>query len=214
MTISYLTMRRWIGILALAFPILIIVFGGFPMQTSISAYYWTNAGVLFTAFLFMMGLFLLSYKGYDRKDNWMSSLSGAAMMAVALFPCEVGTNPVTGAYLFPWIGPLANAIIHYAGAVVTFTMLGVMSMFQFTKSKFDSFPNLTPPKRKVIRNRIYRICAWVIFGALAVAAPLQLIPGGRAATDPVRLWFWLEALMVWAFGVSWLVKGETLWRDQ
>ncbi|HEY8884050.1 MAG TPA: hypothetical protein VIO35_01960, partial [Chloroflexota bacterium] len=25
--------------------------------------------------------------------------------------------------------------------------------------------------------------------------------------------FWLESAMLWAFGFSWLVKGETLWRD-
>lgn len=205
MIISYLTMRRWIGILAMAFPILIILFGGLPMQTSISAYYWTNAGVLFTAMLFMMGLFLLSYHGYDKRDDWLSGIAGGAMMIVALFPCEVGINPVTHAYLMPWLGPAVNNVIHYAAAVVTFGMLGVLSMFQFTQGG-DNI-------QKLKRNRVYRICGWVIFGALAVAVPLQLIPNGRAATDVIRLWFWLEAIMVWAFGVSWLVKGGTLWRD-
>ena len=31
-----------------------------------------------------------------------------------------------------------------------------------------------------------------------------------AAIKPV---FWLESLVLWAFGCSWFVKGETLWRD-
>jgi hypothetical protein len=31
-----------------------------------------------------------------------------------------------------------------------------------------------------------------------------------AAIKPV---FWLESLALWAFGISWFVKGETLWRD-
>jgi hypothetical protein len=26
--------------------------------------------------------------------------------------------------------------------------------------------------------------------------------------------FWLEAFALWAFGVSWFVKGETLWKDE
>jgi hypothetical protein len=26
--------------------------------------------------------------------------------------------------------------------------------------------------------------------------------------------FWLESIMIWAFGFAWLVKGETLWRDK
>jgi len=25
--------------------------------------------------------------------------------------------------------------------------------------------------------------------------------------------FWLESLALWAFGISWFVKGETLWKD-
>jgi hypothetical protein len=31
-----------------------------------------------------------------------------------------------------------------------------------------------------------------------------------AAWKPV---FWLESLALWAFGFSWLIKGETLWQD-
>lgn len=184
------------------------------MQTSISAYYWTRAGIIFTSFLFMIGVFLMSYKGHDRKDNWMSTVAGAAFMLVALFPCEVGTNAVTQSYLVPWIGPKANNIIHYVMAGVGFSMMGVMSMFQFTKSTFDRFNLLGMPHMKAKRNRVYRICGYIIFGVLAVALPLQLIPRGREVTDVIRLWFWLEAIMVWAFGVSWIVKGETLWRDK
>jgi hypothetical protein len=26
--------------------------------------------------------------------------------------------------------------------------------------------------------------------------------------------FWLEVIMLWAFGFSWLVKGETILRDK
>jgi hypothetical protein len=25
--------------------------------------------------------------------------------------------------------------------------------------------------------------------------------------------FWLESFVLWAFGFSWLIKGETLWKD-
>jgi len=37
MILSYLTLRRWIGILAMALPHLIILVDFAPMQTSISA---------------------------------------------------------------------------------------------------------------------------------------------------------------------------------
>ena len=39
----------------------------------------------------------------------------------------------------------------------------------------------------------------------------NLLP--RAVVDAVHPVFWLEALAVIAFGVSWLVKGETVLRD-
>lgn len=32
-----------------------------------------------------------------------------------------------------------------------------------------------------------------------------------AALEPI---FWLESLALWAFGLSWFVKGETLWKDR
>ena len=35
-------------------------------------------------------------------------------------------------------------------------------------------------------------------------------PASVASSKPV---FWLESIMLWAFGWSWFVKGETLWRD-
>jgi hypothetical protein len=26
--------------------------------------------------------------------------------------------------------------------------------------------------------------------------------------------FWLESFMIWAFGISWFIKGKTLWQDK
>jgi len=208
MTISYLTMRRCIGVLALAFPIILIIFGGFPMQTSISATYWTNSNVLFTSILVTMGIFLISYNGYDKKDKWITSISGVALIGVALFPCEVGINPVTNAYLFSFLSPKVNAIFHYGFAIITFSFMGIMSLIQFTKSTGPVSAN----KKK--RNLIYKICGYVIFGILFLALILELIPNAREITDTIRLWYWLEALIVWTFGISWIIKGETLWADR
>ena len=207
MIVSYLTLRRWIGILAIAFPLLIILVDFAPMQTSISAYYWTHSGDIFVSILVMMGLFLLSYHGYDKRDDWITGIAGGAMIIVAFFPCEHGEHFISHPYIAWYLTIGVTKIFHYIFAVITFGLMGVMSMFQFTQTK----SNMTTNKKK--RNRVYRICGWVIFGALAAAAIVQIIPGLRKATDVVRLWYWLEALMIWAFGISWLVKGEALWAD-
>ena len=31
---------------------------------------------------------------------------------------------------------------------------------------------------------------------------------------PLKPVFWLETFALWAFGASWFVKGESLWRDR
>jgi hypothetical protein len=33
------------------------------------------------------------------------------------------------------------------------------------------------------------------------------------ALSALRPVFWLESLALWAFGVSWFIKGETLFKD-
>lgn len=205
--ISYLTLRRAIGILAILFPFILIVaglFDGPSFETSISAYYWTNAGVLFSGMLLTFSIFLFSYKGYDLADDIITNIGAFGMLTVALFPCEGGS-----VYLFQFIPPGATAVIHYVAAGVTFSALGVMSFVQFPKSDYPA----TSKTKKAKRNRIYRACGITIFATLALAAVVQVIPGGRSVTDPVRLWYWLESIILWAFGVGWLVKGETILKD-
>ena len=71
--ISYLMLRKTIGILGLAFPIALIIgsvafFGCQEVQGSISAYYHTDMRNLFVGVLCAIGLFLFTYTGYDSTD--------------------------------------------------------------------------------------------------------------------------------------------------
>ena len=208
LTISYLTMRKAIGYIAMVFPFALIIgkmFGGFlPMEDSISQYYWTTAGDLFVGMLVTFGIFLLSYRGYDKIDKAITSLAGISMIIVALFPCE-GTDVPN--YLFMFLPVKASAVIHYVFAILTFSLLGVMSLVQFTKGNSKT-------KEKKKRNLIYKICGITIFATLGIMIIVQLIPNGREATNVIRLWYWLEAIILWAFGVSWLIKGEALLKDK
>ena len=206
--ISYLTMRKAIGILALLFPFLLIIgalFGGpQPMQPSLSQYYWTTSNILFVSMLVTFGIFLLSYNGYDKRDKIITSIAGIAMMLVAFFPCE-GTEVPN--YLFMFVSVSATNLVHYVGAALAFSFLGIMAYFQFTLGNSN-----TPQKKK--RNLIYRICGIVIGVAILGMAVVQFAPGVRESTDVIKLFFWLESIVVWAFGVSWLIKGETLLTDK
>lgn len=60
-----------------------------------------------------------------------------------------------------------------------------------------------------------------LVGLLGMALPIVVIMWGWTISGCTRvqlaLWhpvFWLETLALEAFGFSWLVKGETLWRDK
>lgn len=206
--ISYLTMRKAIGFLALVFPFALIfgkMLGGvLPMEVSISAYYWTTAGDIFVSLLAVIGIFLISYKGYDLRDKIITSIAGVSMLLVALFPC-FGTDSPN--YIFMFLSPKATGIIHYAAAILTFSFMGVMSFFQFTKGNSG-----TEGKKK--RNKVYKICGIVIGSTILIMLITILFPSFREATDTFRLFFWLESIVVWAFGISWLIKGETLLKDK
>ena len=206
-TISYLTMRKAIGYIAMIFPFALIIgtlFGGLtPMQNSISAYYWTTSNIIFVSMLVTFGIFLLSYNGYDKVDKWITSIAGASMLIVAFFPCE--GSPVPD-YLFMFLPVKTSAIIHYTAAISTFSLMGIMSLFQFTKGN-----SKTEQKKK--RNLVYKVSGITIFATIALMVIVQIIPHGREVTDVVRLWYWLESIILWAFGVSWLVKGEAILRD-
>ena len=69
---------------------------------------------------------------------------------------------------------------------------------------------MTEEKKK--RNRIYRTCRVVILVCIGLIGLISTpwLEGFAASLKPV---FWLETFALWAFGFSWFVKGETLWKD-
>ena len=67
---SYLTLRKTIGLLGLALPVVLavgglLIFDPPGLQRSISAYFYTNISQVFVGTLWAIGFFLLSYKGYE-----------------------------------------------------------------------------------------------------------------------------------------------------
>lgn len=206
---SYKALRQAIGYLALVFPFALILgswTGGFiPMGVSISSYYWATSHVLFTGMLMICGSFLIFYNGYDFTDNIITTIVGISMIMVSCFPCLGGDN-----YLFLFLSPEVTNIIHGISATITFSLLGYMSYFQFTKT--DSLEEAT--ENKLIRNKVYKVCGIIIFVAIGIIGLLYIIPGAREFTDKIRLFFWLETIILEAFGVSWIVKGEALLGDE
>lgn len=214
-----LTLRKIIGIMGMGMPLLLFGFlyldSGlqYPLE-SISHYYYTRVGSIFIIILSLLAFFLIVYKGKEAVDFYISLLAGIFALLVVLFP----TNNITDICGDPakkyavTILPASDfrMYFHFTAAALFFICLSYMCFFLFTKS------NKLPNKRgdqKILRNRIYRTCAGLMFLAILIpfAGLLKIIPPIYFKTYPIT--FWMETLAVESFGFSWLVKGETLFKD-
>lgn len=212
LVISYLSLRKTIGIIGVLMPVVLVAGSAMignctHIQPSISDYYHTAMRDIFVGILCIVGLFLFSYKGYDFLDNTISNLSCLFAIGVALFPCMPESPLPQCAIHLNVSNPLINSI-HFTSATLFFLSLAYMSLFRFTKKA----PNPTP--RKLVRNTVYRVCGFIILGCLVLLFIYFLLPDHL--TDKLsdyRLIFWLESIALWAFGSSWLVKGEFLLSD-
>ena len=210
-------LRRIVGGLGIALPVVVMVWGFFltdwTLRNSLSDYYSLRTRDAFVGILFVIGWFLFAYKGYERLDNIAGNLACLFALGVALFP-----NSGSG-----W-----ERTVHLSSAACLFIVLAFFSLFLFTKSK-DSPKGLwgtltsfrfgaakpgesrTPQKKK--RNTIYVICGLLML-AFLILVGLYMKFWKDTAIAGIKPVFWLETFMIWAFGVSWFIKGETFLKDR
>jgi hypothetical protein len=123
LVISYLSLRQAIGFIGLLLPFVLVLgkvlFSGAGLETSISLYYYTNMGDVFVGSLCAIGTFLMSYRGFDLKDQIAGKLGGLFAITVALFP----TSP-KGVPSETW-----TSITHFTAATLLFLTLAYFSLF-------------------------------------------------------------------------------------
>jgi len=198
-THSYLALRNtvgWIGIL-LPFVLMggvVLLFKDEALPSTISLYYYTGMRDVLVGSLCAIGLFMFFYRGYNELDNWAGNLCGFFAIGIALFPtAQTGPNNFT-------------AIVHFICAALFFITLSFFSIFLFTRKESE------PSKRKLIRNNIYVACGSVMLACmLAIIVWFIIFGTNDQKTDFV---FWAETIALFAFGISWLTKGGTLFPDR
>jgi hypothetical protein len=216
--ISYTTLRRIVGILGIALPLILlfgnICFGGCDgPQRSISHNYHTHMGDVFVGMLCAISLFLFVYKGPQPIDGILGNVAGTLGILVALMPC--GPHSTDKGFIIRGLPEgYALGMAHNIVAGIFLLVLAYFSIGLFTKSSPDDI--ITPEKRK--RNMIYRICGWIMVLCVVGCIVVMLL---TKDAEPEPTWvikdapiFWFETIALWAFGFSWLVKGETLWKDK
>ena len=209
--VSYLTMRRLIGVIGIALPIIMVLGGfiqnGFVILDSISNYYYTNMRDFFVGMIFAISLFLISYTGYEKIDNIVGNISGIFALGIIMFPASkyIGRDVNVGIFL---VNDTVSGYIHLVFSALFFILLAFNSIFLFTKHGPGP---ITIQKRH--RNIIYQVCGIVmIFSMLCIITYTSFFKNTIAwKAHPVLI---LESIALLAFGISWLVKGHTLLKDK
>ena len=189
--------------LGVALPVILAIWGFvvcecIEIQDSISDYYGIHPdyhGVqtrdIFVGTLVAIGVFLFAYRGHDQRDN----IAGYVVCLLSL-----------GVALFPNTGETWQQTIHFVSAVSLFLVLSYFCLGLFTEGNrpFD--------RQKIIRNRIYIACGGAILACIALTGTYFLFLEDTSISD-IKPVFWLESIMLWTFGISWFIKGQTFWND-
>jgi hypothetical protein len=211
MIISYMSMRRLIGILGMALPFIVVIGGAinncdYNVQGSISLYYYTNMSDFFVGLLCAVSLFLTSYKGHEN-DHIFTVLSGIFALGIAFFPTSMDPASYQKVGIFQ-ICDNVSMWIHLSFAASYFLTLAYISYFLFTKTDRKKIK-----RKKRIRNRIYQTCGIVMASSILLIFIFFLFFENTWISNykPVLI---LEAVALIAFGYSWLIKGETFFKDK
>lgn len=216
---SYLTLRNLIGFSGLLLPFVLVITTNRTandriIEPTISDYYYSSNGDVLVVLLSILGVFLITYKGYEWKENVLTSLAAIGGFGVAFSPTATeSANSLSIHSIKTTVPTLFNLEIHFIFAAIFFISLAIISLKYFTrsnKSKLKTNEGKRTPKAK--RNMVYRICGWIIvlcvvlLGVYAITKPIPAL-----LNFPVV--FILETIAVEAFGIAWITKGETLWPD-
>jgi hypothetical protein len=247
LSIDYLTLRKVVGCIGLLLPagLLIgesVLASGLP--DSMSAYYYTGMRNLFVGALCALGVFLISYAGFDDWDRWLTNVAGAGAILVAFLPTKPAVCARNARTCLPpsvralsteqgWVGDF-----HLLFAAVTFIALGCMAL-RFAKTSPRAYKPIDPDGPRTVAKVLTR--AWNGLGlqkpeydhrtaekkkrnvvyrtcGVAILSCVVLAAGSNLLPQPIQSelpWFFIfEAIAVIAFGVSWLVKGATLLKDR
>jgi len=194
--ISYYALRVLIGATGILLPFLLIIgnliaYNNFNIESSVSDYYDNStSGDILVGVLFVLGFFLMTYKGYDKTDSRAANLGCIFALGVALFP-TTSTNHVIH-------------IMHFVFALLLFSVFIFFSIYLFRKTG----PGRRT-KQKDKRNRVYLTCGIIMIVCIVCIAIGMLWLKELSAN--YQLVFWFESLALISFGISWITKAEFLY---
>ncbi len=205
--LSYLRLRKLIGICGLALPLSAIIITG-DILPSISHYFYSTVNIMFVSILSILGVFLLSYKGYKPgeeliSDNVVTAIGGISILLVVIIPTQYVWTDFPDAWNYSGECPTFYCTaedsilgaIHFIAAGIFFLAMSWISIFNFAKSD----------NKKA--NNVYLICGIGMIVLILITILVELI---LKLDTSEHFIFIMECMMLLLFAISWLVKGKTL----
>ncbi len=234
LVISYLKIRKAIGWLGMLLPFILLI-GNYMINKlnllnnafflnatcsgvykasssfkfSVSHYYYSTVGELFTGVLCAVALFMFCYKGHALRpgekglsDNATTNLAGFFALGAVIFP--TGSVSCIGDNLRTFTSSMNTGYIHFTMATLFFITLALISMVNFRRTGDRvSFGKKENHPLFLVCGIMMLLCIVLIF-VYSVWPALQ-----RSWLKKIHPVFCLEAIALIFFGISWLAKGRT-----
>jgi hypothetical protein len=212
---NYRSLRTRIGILAFAFPLILIAVGyrwSIELQPTLSNYYFaqdtvsgrvdlTPARLWFCGILFVVSFFLFRYQGFSKnEDRWLSA-AGLFAAFVAIFPMSIGGKNDYDFVLAPF--GLTQLSLHGISAVAAFACIAVVIVW-YADSSLSEIKASDPSAYRRYKN-IYRVIAVYMIVSIALSIYLNYAHHGQGAYILLA-----EASGIWAFAIYWFVKNSEM----
>jgi hypothetical protein len=212
---SYRSLRTWIGLLAIAFPLILISAGrfwGIEVQPTLSNYYYapdpgtvdhTPVRPWFCGILFVVGFFLARYPGFTKHEKKWLNAAGVFALGVAIFPMAINGQDQYG-FVLAWFG-LSQLSLHGICAVVAFLCIAVV-IFWYSDATLKELET-SNPSLYTLYTWIYRGIAAFMVLSIALAIGLNYEHHGQG--DYILAAEWCG---IWAFAAYWFVKNSEMKR--
>jgi len=231
--ISYLGLRKTIGWLGMLLPFMLLIgnyvvnkldilnpdvfiktdcsdpyLAGCFFKFSISHYYYSTVGELFTGILIAVALFMFSYKGYKRlagekgfTDNALTNFAGIFALGVVIFPTSAENCIEDNIRIF--LSSTVTGYIHFFMASLFFISLSLMCIINFRR---------TGDKETFGKNENHNTYLFCGIGMLTCLFLIFIYSKWMETKfdwlDKIHPVFCLEAIALILFGISWLLKGK------
>lgn len=213
LVLSFIAVRRFVGIIGVLLPFLLILYslmidGSGPKRT-ISSYFYSGGREILVGSLFGLGVFLYAYKGFSKdtrqpSDKLISRAAAICAIGIAFFPMSFANSDATVKPVPTWMQSIFGEglcyALHGASALIFFACLATFCLVNFQRHK----PGSEPDPEKKVRNGIF-----TFLGCVIILATIGFLLGSFLQFDSAFV-FWMESIAVWAFGISWLIKGEAM----